>query len=213
VPFIVSVRKMRTSAVVLCGVVAAAMAVVVLAQTPQPCDAPHAFDCYAFQIDPTEDNAMSGHFSYDDANKRTAFIAEIFNGTSNYYIQHIHLYKLQKVFDIDLRSGACESRADPRPWHHFGTPPNATFLRQAEVGSSAANKEGVLVDLWVDDITPGARWLGAFTDKNCLPVTDSINNPQYGWTHTSFYDVTLGNSDPTVFDPPQSCFSSESHDQ
>jgi len=177
----------------------------VAAQDPQRCDAPNAFESYAVQIDPQEDDILRGKISYDDKNKRTAWIAAYSQDNTTTYYQHIHLYKEQMKYMIDLQTNDCVSKADSRPWHHYGVPPNATFFRAAYVGTDGKKDAGILVNLWGYGDNIGGRWIGSYTDKDCLPVTDAFITNSTGWVHTSFFDITYGISDPTVFDPPSSC--------
>lgn len=45
----------------------------------------------------------------------------------------------------------------------------------------------------------------AWTYQGCLPVADTSVDPKFGMSHSSFYDVIGGITDPDVFIPPRQC--------
>ena len=57
------------------------------------------------------------------------------------------------------------------------------------------------------------RTFGTWTYEACLPVRIITHSSQFGRTQTSFYDITSGISNPSVFIPRQECLSAEEYEK
>ncbi len=53
------------------------------------------------------------------------------------------------------------------------------------------------------------RTFGTWTYQSCLPVRFIRNSSQFGRTETSFFDITAGISNPSVFIPRPECLTEE----
>jgi hypothetical protein len=56
------------------------------------------------------------------------------------------------------------------------------------------------------------NYFSTWTYRGCIPVSRNTVSEKYGSGHLSFYDVTLGISDPNVFIPPRECLSEKEWD-
>jgi len=55
------------------------------------------------------------------------------------------------------------------------------------------------------------RVFGTWTLQACLPVRQILHSSLYGRTERSFYDITAGISNPSVFIPRQECLTEEEY--
>lgn len=54
-------------------------------------------------------------------------------------------------------------------------------------------------------------YISTWTYKGCLPVSRTTYSQKYGNEVLSFYDLTVGISDPNVFIPRQECLSAQEY--
>jgi len=185
----------------LCLTVGLLAIVFVHAQTR--CVSPKDFEANVITFDPVKQFFARGLFSYDEVRERTSMYEEV-DATKREHFHHITLYKEKKSYHINLKTKECKSETITWKFHKLGVPANATFDRQAIIGTDAVGGAGVLVNQWRDDQSDDF-WMGTFTDKECLMVTEGFFSNKTGFVHTSVYDITLGISDPNVFIPPSEC--------
>jgi len=193
----------------LAAVAVAFCAVVVVAQHPHHCDAPWEFEAHGLQYDRKEDFGRRGRIFYDAENERTALIEEVENGTDREYYHTIHLFREHHSYYYNLKTKVCDVRSLDFPFRPIHIPHNASFVREAIVGTNAFPNSGVLTTHWEhhSDTDPKFRWFGVFTarDVGCVPVSDFFHDERIGTMHTEFFDVVLGIGDPDVFIPNSVC--------
>ncbi len=54
-----------------------------------------------------------------------------------------------------------------------------------------------------------AEFFATWTYQGCLPISRTVFSRTNGVQHISFFDITLGISDPNVFIPRRECLSDE----
>jgi len=185
------------------------VAIAVCAQVPPRCVCPTEFEGRIFEIDPGRGWALRAKYSYDFANARTCVLEEIFDGASanRDYYQRINLWKAKKSYLINLKDKTCQIEEIKSKFRRMGVPTNATFTASMILGSSASTSAGLPVNMWYDS-WPGEGidwWYGTYSDLDCLPVSESFSMNSTGYIHTTWFDITLGISDPDVFIPPPEC--------
>jgi len=142
--------------------------------------------------------------SYDASYHRTSIYEEIDTSKETDHYHRIRLFNEKLEYTVNLKTQECKITALEHKWHRFGVPSNATFLDTYEIGTDAFPHGGVLVNAWHDTFLD-EKWHGTFTDLACLPVHERIFTNATGHIWTSFYDVTLGISNPNIFVPPKGC--------
>ena len=181
------------------------LATLAYSQVPVPCRSPYAFEGKHFEIDPSKKFEMWSHFAYDAMNERTRSMDIILiNKTRDFYeILRLHRYSLE--YRVDLKTKKCTIHPLTEPFRHIEIPRDAHLIGEIYIGGSYPG-EGVEVSMW-NGTTPDkqGRWFGSFTTLGCIPVSVSFDVPRTGFVHSNFYDVTLGISDPSIFNPPPEC--------
>ncbi|XP_035826505.1 mammalian ependymin-related protein 1-like [Aplysia californica] len=111
-----------------------------------------------------------------------------------------------KEYKINLKARNCTVGALTRPFIHFGIPPDAKYTGTANVGPVNIPDEHATVILFEGtDRESGGFYYGEVTSPDCVPVASGYYSNQTGYLHTSFYDITGGIPDPSVFIPPSNC--------
>ncbi|XP_067831798.1 ependymin-like isoform X3 [Heptranchias perlo] len=108
------------------------------------------------------------------------------------------------MYRFHPQNRTCEKSALRTPFPEIAIPQNATFSGQVYIGGSSAPGEGVLANFWTFAV--GDYFYGlTVTEFGCLLMSVFLQNKEGGWNLESFYDLTTGISDPSVFFPPSEC--------
>lgn len=174
------------------------------AQVPKPCVSPDLWEARLLEIDPSKTFERRGKFSYDAVNNRTSIFEEIDIGTQREFYHDIALFKEKILYRYNLRTKQCNNYTLNDTFRRIEVPPTAKLFGQFYIGSNVAEGAGILVSAFGGDTERG-RYVGTWTAVGCAPVTDAYFSQRTGFVHWSFYDVTLGISDPNVFVPPAEC--------
>jgi len=181
------------------------------AETKNPCISPQTWEGKVFTSDTTKaagQQYFKSFLVYDGINRRTASWDEIISGEKKYFLV-IRLFNDHVEYVYDINKKSCEKRPLLHPWRPFGIPQNATYDETLILGSNAFADSGLSTDLWHADFQHGydhVDWHGEFTTQHCVPVHDWISSrTSTNHVHSTFYDVVLGISNPSVFDPPAAC--------
>jgi hypothetical protein len=122
------------------------------------------------------------------------------------YYEWLFLYKQQTFYEFNLQTLKCRLIPQPRPWHAYEIPPNATFEHEFYLG---VGNSTIKVQEWSDRVTGPTEpesWSGTFTEKGCVPVTEVfIEHEANRSSSTVFYNIVLGPLNPNAFVPPQQC--------
>jgi len=182
------------------------LALVAVVKAQHPCDAPREFESRVFRVDHEKKFEARGRLSYDFANERTAHVDEVDpKKKDREFFHEIILFHEKTRYLINIKKKDCKKEAITFPFRRFGVPVNATFVGEAEIGSDALSKAGVLTTLWEEENKAEERfWFGSFTHNGCLPVHEHYRDKTHA-IQTSFFDITLGISNPNIFVPPKEC--------
>jgi hypothetical protein len=132
-----------------------------------------------------------------------------------YFFHHdVHHPSGGVEFKINLNAKTCTREDLTREFRPLEIPQNATFSHQQYVGSSGERGGSILTNFFRASFQHrhgDARWEGLFTsgDIGCWPVEDIFedrSDSTRSVTHTSYYNLVQGISDPSVFEVPSICF-------
>jgi hypothetical protein len=181
----------------------------VYAQKPTPCTTPPQWDAYLYEYNVKENFQLRAKFTYDAIYKRERIIEQYSLGQDReaYDVLRLNNQNVEYVYSFKYKN--CTTRQITRPWRDFGIPANATSYGEAYIGSSAVPNANVLATLWGANFTDPqgnqVYYSGAWTYEACLPISSTYYGESFGLTHVSFYDITPGISDPSVFIPRREC--------
>ncbi|XP_064603712.1 mammalian ependymin-related protein 1-like [Liolophura sinensis] len=174
-------------------------------QVPTPCETPTIWEAREAEVDRADNFERFAKISYDEVNRRIRRIEELDIGSDKDYYDELFLFDEFRMYRLNLRTRQCNVTGLSRPWHPYGIPPEATFDGEAYIGASATN-EGVLVTRWTGKFFETDYYVGVFTQPGCVPVLfDTYYSSSKRFVSRTFYDVTLGISDPNKFVPPSEC--------
>lgn len=120
----------------------------VAAQVPQPCVTPQQWEANVFETNEQQRVLVRARLSYDAVYHRERVIEEVDVGRQDTVYEIIALYESQIEYIYDFKARNCTRRPLTRPWRDFGIRPNARFVGEAYVGSSAVPAASILVTLW-----------------------------------------------------------------
>merc|ERR1711913_133130 len=93
-----------------------------------------------------------------------------------------------------------------RPFIHFGIPPDAKYVGTANIGPVNIPDEHATVILFEGtDRENGGVFYGEVTAPDCVPVSSGFYSNRTGFLQTTFFDITGGIPDLSVFIPPTGC--------
>lgn len=179
----------------------------VSAQRPQPCVSPRLFESRYYEVQLAKNITVRAKFSYDGVYKRERIVEQVDESQHRKdFYDILYLHQTRQMYVLNLKTKKCQRLPVNRPWIPAEIPPKAEFLAEEYIGDAGIPNEGLLIQTWAGKIPNVASYLGSWTAKGCLPVSNSMVHAQYGVILQSFYDVTLGISDPNVFIPPRECY-------
>jgi len=188
---------------------------IAVAQPPKPCTTPPQWEANIFDVNQQQKFMARGRLSYDATFHRERLIEEIEDGSQESFYDVLALFDAQIEYAYNFRARNCTRRPITRPWRDFGIRPDARSYGEAYIGSSAAPGLGLLVTMWGGNHTTPSndtvRTFGTWTLQACLPVSHMSHSQQYGRSHTSFFDITAGISDPNVFIPRRECLTEKEY--
>ncbi|XP_065832922.1 mammalian ependymin-related protein 1-like [Oscarella lobularis] len=193
---------MRTELVLL-----ACLASLVAAQEPQRCVAISQFEARETSFDFERRFEREAKFGYDAPNERFYRYEELNeNATRNFY-HEIFLHQERAFYRIDLKTRACQRFPLERPFYPIAVPPDARYYASRYLGSSAIAKANLLTTVWVgEDEERHFGYEMVFTERECLPVhVTRFFRESRSMERSTFFDATLGITDPTGFEVPPEC--------
>lgn len=182
----------------------------VLCQVPVPCSTPAQWEARFFSYDEFQHDTISARLSYDAIYKRERVIEEFQLGKEDDFYDVLYLYNQKVEYRYNLKTKECQKLPITREWRDYGIPANSTSLGESYIGSSAVPGANLLVTIWthefVDSKGQKVEYLGTWTYEACIPVhAQYFSREAQINTHSSFYDVTPGISNPNAFIPRQEC--------
>ncbi|XP_064622758.1 mammalian ependymin-related protein 1-like [Lineus longissimus] len=188
----------------LCLLVLSACLAYATAQIPIRCSAPREWEARLIEFDPAKKFDRRAKVTYDTANQRVRIVEEEYIGGQKEFMDVLYLHNQGIEYRLDIKTRKCEKKPISRPFPTLQIPTNATFYGEFYIGTSSVLGEGVLVEAWGGE-HEGARVMGEWTVKDCLPISFVSFGPKIGFFSSRHYDYTLGISDPMVFVPPKEC--------
>ncbi|XP_063425524.1 mammalian ependymin-related protein 1-like [Mytilus trossulus] len=179
------------------------------AQIPKPCESPKQWEGNILRVDrgtavkPANERLK---VSYDETNQRVREITEYSftpkPGQETYEV--IYLHQTKKEYRINLVTRKCNVTTLTRPFMPDGVPSNATFEGFATVGAAGISGQSLNVQNW--KLTSGTEtFYGVVTSPDCVPVQHTHYMPPSTFVVSSFFDITAGIRDASVFTPPTEC--------
>ncbi|CAF1073955.1 unnamed protein product [Rotaria sordida] len=188
---------------------------IAVAQQPRPCTSPSQWEGRIFDSNEKQKATLRGRTSYDSTYHRIRIVETIDVGSEEIAVDVLALYDANIEFVYDLKSHNCTRREIIQPWRDFGILPDARSYGEAYIGSSARPDTGLLITIWGGNLTlptnETLRYVGTWTHQGCLPVSRTTYSEKYGNEILSFYDLTVGISDPNVFIPRRECLTEQEY--
>ncbi|XP_025105690.1 mammalian ependymin-related protein 1-like [Pomacea canaliculata] len=175
----------------------------VATQEPRPCVSPPQWEGRLFRNDWSKNFTQIAQISYDETNRRVREIEELDFSTGRDYFDVLYLHNINVEYRLNLRTRQCNTTTLSRPFIPFGVPPDARYDVEYTVGPANIPEEHITVIRFDGNITEGA-YFGTVTSPDCVPVTSGFFSNRTGFIHSTFYDITTGIPDPSVFVPPRS---------
>ena len=191
-------------------VLALVAAIFAIAAAQQHCVSPPQWEGFARYVDPERADFGVVDISYDASDQRIRLIERIaiVNTTRPVvdYFEQILLFKEKVLYRINLKTQECEKVPLTQPFQPIEVPADAHFRGEEWVGVENLTGAGFLTELWVGS-TPRGRFAGQWSAALCIPILESYITfgPRPTYTHSSFYNITLGIKDMNVFKPPSYC--------
>ncbi|XP_065829395.1 mammalian ependymin-related protein 1-like [Oscarella lobularis] len=194
-------------AAVFALILTVASAHVFVAMAATPCDSPAQWEGHASRYDYDASEHIMLNMSYDATNKRMHVREEINAVRPGREFHEIWaIYSKNVVYTLNLASMTCTKTTPTAPFRLIGIPSNATFEGDFFIGAGSNKLE---VQEWSDRIlvpTQPETWIGTFTVPDCIPVKEVLRgNDVDHAVVTSFYDITAGIRNASIFDPPPQC--------
>ncbi|KAG8442757.1 hypothetical protein GDO86_011532 [Hymenochirus boettgeri] len=125
------------------------------------------------------------------------------------FFEYIFLYQDAVMFQIEQVTKICSKNSLTDPWDPYDIPENSTYEDQYYIGGPG---DQIFVQEW-SDRKPARKyetWVGVYTLVDCYPVQETYTKNDSTTTSTRFFDIKLGISDPSVFNPPSTCQAAQS---
>ncbi|CAF1981119.1 unnamed protein product [Rotaria magnacalcarata] len=185
------------------------------AQQPRPCTTPPQWEGRIYDSNEKQKATLRGRISYDSVYHRARIVDDLQIGSEEIANDILSLYDARIEFDYNFKTKNCTRREITEPWRDFGIRPDATSYGEAYIGSSSLTDTGLLITIWGGNFTlPNNEtipYIGTWTYRGCLPVSRTTYSEKYGNEVLSFYDLTVGISDPNVFIPRSECLTEKEY--
>ncbi|XP_065834853.1 mammalian ependymin-related protein 1-like [Oscarella lobularis] len=182
---------------------------VIYAQQPEPCQTPPLWEGRASAYDHGKGVHNRFNISYDGPNRRRRIVDEIdANLPGRSFHEYLFLYNQNEFYTIDRVTGRCnKTTTPPFPWIPYEVPSDATFEGEFTIGGGECLITAVEFSDRVG--TTPLSWLGSFTYPGCIPIREVVvtRGPEAIETSLtqSFYDITAGIANPSIWNPPPNC--------
>ncbi|XP_033736126.1 mammalian ependymin-related protein 1-like [Pecten maximus] len=181
----------------------------VFGQVPVPCSSPPQWQARERVAEFGKDFEEWHKVYYDGSSGRERNIAEIEDNSTREFFDILTLYNENKRYSINMKTKQCNVTAINRPFRHRGVPPNAEFTYTFTLGASGFSGQFITVQSFRANVTFGSfheEYFGLVTSPGCVPVSNFYYNPmEKTKSEISYYDLTVGITDPMMFVPPPQC--------
>ncbi|KAM9450793.1 ependymin [Clarias gariepinus] len=181
-----------------------------LAQKPHHCKSPPYLQGKLAVDFPEGKTAVYEKFYYDALEERIRVVAAGKEGEHEVFLDRLLLFREKVSFDIIYHNKSCIKTPLDAAFVPIAIPLDAHHRAQVVLGSLSAPAQGLLVNNWVgSDEKIKANYSLTFTEFGCIPVVTIYNVEGLGHFLSSFFDMVVGIEDPSVFIPPEFCFSKD----
>ncbi|KAK7482196.1 hypothetical protein BaRGS_00026545 [Batillaria attramentaria] len=180
------------------------VATLAAAQQPKPCETPPQWEGRFVRTDYEKKFFQAAKISYDENEKRVREIEEIEIDNDRDYYDVLYLHNMNKEYRLNLRTRKCNTTTLSRPWFPFGVPPEAEYDGEAVIGPVNIDNEHVTIVRFHGRVAEG-DFFGTVSFPDCIPINSGFFSNRTGFVETTFFDITTGIPDPTVFNPPSEC--------
>uniref|UniRef100_UPI00398F2E8A ependymin-like n=1 Tax=Pristiophorus japonicus TaxID=55135 RepID=UPI00398F2E8A len=171
---------------------------------PQPCNTPPLLEGEMAVLHLIKNNGWIGRFAYDSIGKRMYFDRSSFGMNRTLNELNILLFNESVGYRFYPDNRTCVKYPLLVPFTKFSIPRNATFGGKVYLGTSSVPAAGLLVSFWRSKVHGEFSQL-TVTESGCVPVSELSNTKELGWVIESYFNLSLGISDPNVFVPPPEC--------
>ncbi|ESO90086.1 hypothetical protein LOTGIDRAFT_218124 [Lottia gigantea] len=178
----------------------------VLSQTPNPCVSPKQWEGRLFRYDRSKNFLQRARISYDELDRRVREVEEIEIGQTRDYYDVLYLHNIGIEYRLNFRTKNCTITPLTRPFIPAGLPEDAKYRGEATIGPAGVPDEHLTAVLF-DGEFEGNPYFGAVTYPSCAPIETGFYSNRTGTVHSTYFDITLGITDPSVFIPPSECTS------
>ncbi|KAE8597283.1 hypothetical protein XENTR_v10016412 [Xenopus tropicalis] len=170
-----------------------------------PCEAPLQWEGRIVLYDHNTGKNTRATVTYDAILQRIRILEEKKSFVPcKRFFEYIFLYQEAVMFQIEQVTKICSKNTLTEPWDPYDIPENSTYEDQYYIGGPG---DQIPVQEW-SDRKPARKyetWVGVYTVKDCYPVQETYTKNDSMTTSTRFFDIKLGISDPSVFNPPSTC--------
>jgi len=194
------------SIVCVCVAIVACLA---LAHASEKCETPPTWEARIVYSDPDRAWGIHAHHSQDGEGERVSVYEEIedFHEQKRDYFHRIWHYKTGYHYKYDLQRKNCTYWKHEYEFRPIHIPDSAKFITDLYVGSAAIEGGSTEVGYWYDQFwhPQVGQWEAEFTLRGCVPVREWYEDTDQGIIYQGWYNVVLGISDPSIFDPYPNC--------
>ncbi|KAF7697208.1 ependymin [Silurus meridionalis] len=179
-----------------------------LAQKPHHCKSPPYLQGKLYVNFPEGKTVVYEQFYYDALEERIRVVAAGKEGEHDVFMDRLLLFREKVYFDISYHNKSCVKGSLDAAFIPIAIPFDAQHRAQVVLGSLSAPGQGLLVNNWVgSNAEIKANYSMTFTEFGCIPVVTIYKIDGQGHFLSSFFDIVTGMEDPSVFIPPDFCFS------
>ncbi|XP_065832923.1 mammalian ependymin-related protein 1-like [Oscarella lobularis] len=174
---------------------------------PQKCTSPSTLQGKETSFDYERRFEREALWVYDADREAVAWYETVDLNSTRAAYHDIWLWKERAWFRFNIRTRQCTRRELTLPFAILKVPSNAQFIASRYLGSSAAEGENLLVNVWVaqdEDVWSKYNSERVFTDADCLPVYVAKFRPT-SVERSTFFNLTRTISRPDLFVPPEEC--------
>jgi len=143
--------------------------------------------------------------SYDSTGERLRVYESLYGGPNPLTLDILILYKNKTVYTRNVLKGTCVKTPTPTPFPTLQVPANATYINSIYMGP-----ERMYMDTWGLAVKePQPFYLSMSYSPECWPLSQTSVGAGNMFDQISYYNMTLGIKDQSVWNIPQGCEESE----
>ncbi|XP_069119229.1 mammalian ependymin-related protein 1-like [Argopecten irradians] len=172
---------------------------------PVPCRSPTQWEAQVYMQNVMMRYTEWRNLSYDAVNQREFRSAEVDVAAEHDHIDTLILWKERKMYEVNRLFQECTITNLTGVFRPRGVPmSNTTYEEGYAIGGQGIPGEYMTVYNFYTEL-PDGYLTSLVSHPSCFPIWDYHYTTDQGIQHTIYQGVTVGISDPSVFDIPQLC--------